>query len=239
MKKFLSIVLVAAAVLAVCLVGCKDNEVAQGTATGDVSGDMISLVSTAKLEVNAPYQDYITAEMAYNFVGLTEEEFTANVEEGVFYESMMSPANQSYCLLKVKEGADVAALKQKVFDNANPRKWICMSADRVLVMADSEYVMLAMGPVATLDTLKTEFTTLAGGDVTEALDKTVNAGEELPEGALPGMDDNYFFEEDEDPLLVDPENEDEVLDEVLSGDETENEEVSGEVSGEVEEVPAA
>ena len=53
------------------------------------------------------------------------------------------------------------------------------------------------------------------------------------------MDDNYFFEEDEDPLLVDPENEEEVLEEVLSGDETENEEVSGEVSGEVEEVPAA
>lgn len=243
MKKFLSIVLVAAAVLAVCLVGCKDDEVAQGTATGDVSGDMVSLVSTAKLEVNAPYQDYITAEMAYNFVGLTEEEFTANVEEGVFYESMMSPANQSYCLLKVKEGADIAALKQKIFDNANPRKWICMSADRVLVMADSEYVMLAMGPVATLDTLKAEFGTLAGGDVTEALDRVVNAGEELPEGLLPGMDDNYFFEED-DPYLVDPDLEDEVLEEVLSGDQTSDEEVvsgdvSGEVSGEAEAETAA
>lgn len=234
MKKFLSIVLVAAAVLAVCLVGCKDNnaEVANGTATGDVSGDMITLVSASKLEVNAPYQDYITAEMAYNFVGLTEEEFTANVEEGIFYESMMSPANQSYCLLKVKEGTDVAALKQKVFDNANPRKWICMSADRVLVMADSEYVMLAMGPVATLDTLKTEFAALAGGDVTEALDRVISESDEIPEGLLPGMDDLY----------VNPELEDEVMEEVISGDqeeETESGEVTEEVSGEVEEVPAA
>ena len=238
MKKFLSIVLVAVAVLAVCLVGCKDNEVAQGTATGDVSGDMVSLVSAAKLQVNAPYQDYITAEMAYNFVGLTEEEYTANVEEGVFFESMISPANQSYCLLKVKEGADVAALKQKIFDNANPRKWVCMSADRVLVMADSEYVMLAMGPAATLDTLKTEFATLAGGDVTEALDRVVNADEELPDELLPGMDDNYSFEEDEDPLLVDPELEGEVLEEILSGDQTSGD-VSGEVSGDVEEETAA
>ena len=102
---------------------------------------------------------------------------------------MMSPANQSYCLLKVKEGADVAALQQKVFDNANPRKWICMTADRVLVMADDSYIMLAMGTQEACDALKTEFATLAGDDVREALDKTVNESE-IPEDLdLPGMGD--------------------------------------------------
>ena len=201
MKKFLVIGLAVA--LAACMVGCKnnedvenpdvgnsgDNQQVQSSTTNDVSGDIVTLMTNANVMVNAPYQDYIPAEMAESYVGLTQEEYEANIEEGVFYESMMSPANQSYCLLKVKEGADVAALQQKVFDNANPRKWICMTADRVLVMADDSYIMLAMGTQDACDALKTEFTTLAGSDVREALDKTVNEGE-IPEDLdLPGMGD--------------------------------------------------
>jgi hypothetical protein len=202
MKKFLVIGLAVA--LAACMVGCKnnedvvnpdvnnsgDNQTVVTPATNDVSGDIITLMTNANVMVNAPYQDYIPAEMAESYVGLTQEEYEANIEEGVFYESMMSPANQSYCLLKVKEGADVAALQQKVFDNANPRKWICMTADRVLVMADDSYIMLAMGTQEACDALKTEFATLAGSDVKEALDRTVNDGEALPEDLdLPGMGD--------------------------------------------------
>ena len=165
MKKFLVIGLAVA--LSACLVGCKDDEVEQnpnqsgdnqqntatGTATGDVSGDIITMMTNGNVMVNAPYQEYITAEIAEAYVGLTQEEYEENIEEGVFFESMMSPANQSYCLLKVKEGADVASLQQKVFDKANPRKWICMTANRVLVMADDSYIMLAMGPQEACDAL--------------------------------------------------------------------------------------
>lgn len=199
MKKFLVIGLAVA--LVACMVGCKNNEDVENpnvnnsgdnqvveTPTNDVSGDIVKLMTNANVMVNAPYQDYIPAEMAESYVGLTQEEYEANIEEGVFFESMMSPANQSYCLLKVKEGADVAALQQKVFDNANPRKWICMTADRVLVMADDSYIMLAMGTQEACDALKTEFATLAGSDVREALDRTINEGEALPEDLdLPGM----------------------------------------------------
>lgn len=201
MKKFLVIGLAVA--LSACLVGCKDDEVKDpnsenpsngnqpvvGTATGDVSGDIITLMNEGNVVLNAPYQDYITAEMAEFYVGLTQAEYEENIEQGVFFESMMNPANQSYCLLKVKDGADVAALQQKVFEKANPRKWICMSADRVLVMADSSYIMLAMGPVETCDALKAEFTELAGDDMIESLDKTLQEPTEIIEDMFPGLGD--------------------------------------------------
>ena len=199
MKKFLVIGLAVA--LSACLVGCKDDEVEQnpnqsgdnqqnsvtGTATGDVSGDIITMMTNGNVMVNAPYQEYITAEIAEAYVGLTQAEYEENIEEGVFFESMMSPANQSYCLLKVKEGADVASLQQKVFENANPRKWICMTADRVLVMADDSYIMLAMGPQEACDALKTEFEAIAGSDIREVMDKTVNESEIPGDAELPGM----------------------------------------------------
>ena len=205
MKKFLVIGLAVA--LSACLVGCKDDEVAQnpnndstnnggnqqttvaGTATGDVSGDIITMMTKGNVMVNAPYQDYITAEMAEAYVGLTQAEYEENIESGVFYESMMSPANQSNCLLKVKEGADVASLQQIVFEKANPRKCICMSANRVLVMADDSYIMLAMGTQEACDALKVEFTEIAGSDMRESLDKTVSDSEIPADADLPGMGD--------------------------------------------------
>ena len=224
MKKFLVIGLAVA--LSACLVGCKDDEVQPnpnpsgnnnqqtvvGTATGDVSGDMITMMTKGEVMVNAPFQDYLNAEISEAYVGLTKEEYEENIEEGVFYESMMSPANQSYCLLKVKEGADVASLQELVFQKANPRKWICMSADRVLVMADDSYIMLAMGTQEACDALKTEFEALAGSDVREAMDKTINESE-IPEDAeLPGMGDMELPMDEEIPAA----NPDEVVE---SGDE--------------------
>lgn len=201
MKKFLVIGLAVA--LSACLVGCKGDEVEQnpnqsgdnnqqssvGTATGDVSGDIITMMTNGNVMVNAPFQDYITAEIAEAYVGLTQAEYEENIEEGIFYESMMMPNNQSYCLLKVKEGADVASLQQKVFENANPRKWICVTADRVLVMADDSYILLAMGPQEACDALKAEFEKIAGSDVREVMDKTVNDSEIPDDLDLPGMGD--------------------------------------------------
>ena len=110
MKKFLVIGLAVA--LSACLVGCKDDEVnpnpnpnpsgnnnqqtVTGTATGDVSGDMITMMTNGEVMVNAPFQDYITPEISEAYVGLTQADYEENIESGVFYESMRSPANQSY-----------------------------------------------------------------------------------------------------------------------------------------------
>lgn len=200
MKKFLVIGLAVA--LSACLVGCKGDDVSQnieqdngnnqqkpvvGTATGDVSGDIATMMVDGNVMVPAPYQDYITSETSEAYVGLTQAEFEENIEEGIFYESMMMPNNQSYCLLKVKEGADVASLQQKVFENANPRKWICVTADRVLVMADDSYILLAMGPQEACDALKVEFEKVAGSDVREVMDKTINDSEIPEDMDLPGM----------------------------------------------------
>lgn len=198
LKKVLLVGLIVA--LGTCMVGCGDKEnniggennnnqgqvVNTGTATGDVSGDIISLVDDEEVFVSFPMQDYITAETSETYVGLTSEEFTANIEEGVFYESMMMPANQSYCLLKVKDGVNTEDIMQKVFAKANPVKWICMSADRVLVMGDDSYVFLAMGPVETCDLLEEKFKALAGDDVKESLDKVLTEENMGGEGEVPG-----------------------------------------------------
>ena len=72
--------------------------------------------------------------------------------------------NHSFCLLKVKEGTDIAALKQSIYDNCNPRKWICMSAQYVLVAGNGDYVMLSMSSKENCENLLKAFESKIGKD---------------------------------------------------------------------------
>ena len=186
-KRILLVGLVLA--LSLCLTGCKGNEdlnnnvpsgddnnqVVSGNVENSISASvndvMTALMSKGTIMVNAPMQDVIPADQATTFIGLSQEDFETNVSDSVFYESMMSPANQSYCLVKVKENADVAALKQTIFDNCNPRKWICMAAERVVVIDSGSYILLAMGPTDSCDAIVTEFKDYFNGNTGEMLDR--------------------------------------------------------------------
>ena len=86
----------------------------------------------------------IVKEGAVSDLGLTEEQFETMIEDSVKFDPPMIPANHSLCIVKVKEGEDVAAVKQAIFDNADYRKWICAAAEKVLVADSGNYVMLVM-----------------------------------------------------------------------------------------------
>ena len=118
----------------------------------------------AKVQINAPFNMEITAEASFTYLGLAEEDYTKTVEVGVANESMMMPSNHSFCLLKVKEGTDIATLKQSIYDNCNPRKWICMSAQYVLVAGNGDYVMLAMSSKENCENLLKAFEAKFGKD---------------------------------------------------------------------------
>ncbi len=143
-----------------------DNDITESTA--DV---MTKIVEDAKLEVMAPMQDAIPAEVAQTFVGLTTEVFNEYIDSSVYYESQMSPSNQSYCLVKVKNFDDVKMIKDTIFENADARKWICMSADRVVVSNAGKYVLLAMGSTESCDSMLNAFADYFDGKVGTTLDR--------------------------------------------------------------------
>lgn len=132
---------------------------------------MTSLVESSKIAVRAPMQETIPAEVSETFVGLTTEVFNEYVEDSVLYESQMSPSNQSYCIVKVKNFDDVKMIKDTVFENANPRKWVCMSADRVVVSNAGKYVLLAMGDTESCDAMLKAFSNYFDGKVGKTLDR--------------------------------------------------------------------
>lgn len=134
---------------------------------------MTKLMETAQVAVRMPMQEAIPAEVSSTFIGLSTEDFNKYVSDSVVYEPMISPANQSFCIIKVNDVAKVDELRQTIFDNCNPRKWVCMSAERVVVLSSGNYIMLAMANSSDCDALIPVFNDYFGKDVKEVLDKTV------------------------------------------------------------------
>lgn len=132
---------------------------------------MTNIVTKAEAEVRMPMQEAIPVEVSFSFIGLTEEQFNTYVEESIVYESMISPANQSICLIKVNDSSKVAELKKAIFDNSNLRKWVCMSAERGVVIDSGNYILLAMAENAKCDNIVKAFSEEFGGNVGEVLSK--------------------------------------------------------------------
>lgn len=149
-----------------------------------VDGKMTKLMEKAEIQVNAPMQDVIPADMSETYIGLTSGDFETYVVDSVFYESMISPANQSFCLIEVNDETKVEELKQKIFDNCNPRKWICMSAERVVVMNSGNYIMLAMASKDSCDALIPAFSAYFDGNVGETLDKMFEENIEFEDNGM-------------------------------------------------------
>lgn len=102
------------------------------------------LNTKANVQINAPFDMKIDREAAWSDIGLEAEVFDAKIADSVKSESMMMPSNHSLCIVEVKAGEDVASVKDAIFKNADPRKWICANADKVMVVDSGNIVMLVM-----------------------------------------------------------------------------------------------
>lgn len=81
-------------------------------------------------------------EFAWNgFTGLESKE---HVVEAAACEAAMGSQAFSLVLVKVDDVANVEAMAKAIQEKVNPRKWICVNADDLMVVATGEYVLLAM-----------------------------------------------------------------------------------------------
>lgn len=74
------------------------------------------------------------------FLGTTDIEF----EEGIASESGIGSIAHSVVLLRTKKGANVEAVKKQIEDNINPRKWICVEAEKCIVKSKGDLIIVIM-----------------------------------------------------------------------------------------------
>lgn len=160
MKKFLSLILCAMMVLTLVACGSKDA----GNAGGNKEGDTMDLTAM----VDKLYEGIA----ADNMPMVMTQEVPADAFEGVFFipavegatgvmsEPMMSSIAHSVCLMRVAEGTDVEATRAAIEANMNPRKWLCVEAEKSGVIANGNTILLVMCAEANYQTIVDNFNAL-------------------------------------------------------------------------------
>ncbi len=108
----------------------------------------------------------VEQDMIPYYIG-TEE--TTDISEVVASEPFMNVVPYSLCLIRLKDGADVEAVRKSIFENANASKWICVSADKVTVNHAGNVILLLMASNENTDMVYKAFEQLAGDAIGEPL----------------------------------------------------------------------
>lgn len=98
----------------------------------------------------------LTSENVEGFIGTADVKYT----EAIANESMTGSIAHSVVLLRLEDGSEAAEAVQKIKDNVNPRKWICVEASKVIVKNRGNLVVLIMSTDELAPKLENNFNNL-------------------------------------------------------------------------------
>ena len=82
----------------------------------------------------------ITSENVEGYLGTSDIEF----ESALASESMVCSIAHSIILVRAKENQDIEALKKQIEDSINPNKWVCVTAENVVVKNKGDLILVIM-----------------------------------------------------------------------------------------------
>lgn len=178
MKKIITLVL--GVVMSLSLVACGDTETKPEAGNnptqqeqskednkenieGNMQDTLKKVLEEADLDADLReafnYYDTIdlTSENVENFLGTSDIKFA----EAVNTQPKMSSVAFQMVLLRTEEGADVEAVKNKIKENIDPRKWVCVEPEVTIVENVGDVILMIMSEEATGNAIKESFMNLA------------------------------------------------------------------------------
>lgn len=141
------------------LVGCGGNKTEEVDLT-EVTTTLLEGVETPMYEITP-----IDEESFSYFTGVDFKEGY----QAVTADAMIGSIAHSVVVISTTN-SDAETLANDVFNNANPSKWICVTAAKTAVMYDDNVVVLVMSNEATTDSIISNFkTAYPKGQVLETL----------------------------------------------------------------------
>lgn len=94
---------------------------------------------------------------------------TENLNKVVVSESMITSQAYSLALVKVKQGADVEAVKREMIENVDMRRWICVGADVAYATNYNDVIFLVMSSEEDAKPQYEAFKEIVGGNIGKEL----------------------------------------------------------------------
>ena len=98
----------------------------------------------------------LTEENIENYIGTKD----INWSEAIVSESMVGSIAHSVVLIRMSENAnekDIKEAKQIIEENANPNKWICVTAEKVEVLSKGDLILLVMSDKSKTEIISKNF----------------------------------------------------------------------------------
>ena len=118
------------------------------TGCGNIEGSLEDIMT--KVYANIPEDQRpmmlmnteVNAENVEYFLGSKDIEF----EEALASESGIGSIAHSVVLVRTKKGANVEAIKEKIENSVNPRKWVCVGVEKddIVVESEGDLIILIM-----------------------------------------------------------------------------------------------
>ena len=151
LKKLSAVVLAAVMCLGLAACGGKDD--------AQKPGDTMSPAEIAET-ITKDVKDLPTSEImeldAESFASFAFIDMGEGME-GVAAEGLISSVAHSVVVVRVPEGGDAEAVRDSIEQNADPRKWICVEAEKTIVKAHGNTVLLVMSFTDTADAIAANF----------------------------------------------------------------------------------
>ena len=111
-------------------------------------------------------------EMLTYHIGLTSTEGVKNVIASM---PMMNAQAYTFALIQTEKGADIEKIKQDIFDHVDPRKWVCVTAEKVMVTNSNSVICLIMAGSEQTETLANALAEVTGNTLGNKLEKNGEA----------------------------------------------------------------
>lgn len=160
-----TVILLAAFVLcmtAALAAGCGKKENKESALAGSCEEILEKVYADAALDADMResmeyYQTVPVDEAQKEFIlGTADIDYT----DSVYSAPMMSSVAYQCVLLRVSGDQDVEAAKESLTANADPRKWVCVEAESVVVENVGDVILFLMADEATADAVKAAFLAL-------------------------------------------------------------------------------
>lgn len=140
------------------------------TIEGDPLELLNTLVTDAKIELMTENMELAADETLTYLLGLTPEDFTADVEKGAVSMAMISSQAHMVALLKCNDAAAAQTVKEKLQKQFDIRRWLCVTPEMCYAINSGSYVFFVASTVDYGEALLEGFTALAKDNVGERLD---------------------------------------------------------------------
>ena len=145
------------------------------------------LVTDANIEIMCENAE-LSAENVEWLLGLSADDYTANVANGAISMAMMSAQAHMVALLECKDFETAKAVKEKLHTQFDIRRWVCVIPEMCYVIDSGKYVFFVASGMEYGEALLNGFKALAQDNVGERLDVEGATGKvEMNEDM--GMDD--------------------------------------------------